>query len=140
MTHRSAISLPLFHFIWGCFQSGMGSKQVSDVICCQHLRRYDELQIQYYDAIRLQKNGIGRFCDLRYIAFSTFNDQSDSGYYGFSPSSQWLRDVYDSFIEEHEPELNQHTSMLPAMICRIDHSFKVSCIYIQSFRTLIYSF
>jgi hypothetical protein len=33
--------------------------------------------------------------------------------------------MYDRFIEEHKEELEQHTAMLSAEICAIDHSHKV---------------
>ncbi|KAF8057819.1 hypothetical protein FPV67DRAFT_1394478, partial [Lyophyllum atratum] len=48
------------------------------------------------------------------------------GFHGFVPSAQWLRDIYDQFIEEHRDQFNQHTAMLTAKICAIDHSFKLT--------------
>jgi len=36
--------------------------------------------------------------------------------------------MYDRFMEDHRHEFNQHTAMLSAEICAIDHSHKV-CSY-----------
>ncbi|KAJ7863662.1 hypothetical protein B0H13DRAFT_2354087 [Mycena leptocephala] len=48
------------------------------------------------------------------------------GSYGFVPSSQWLRDLYDKFIEDHDHDFNQAIALLAALICAIDHSFKLA--------------
>jgi hypothetical protein len=130
MTHRSAISLPLMHFMRAAFQSGMGAKQFAGALRCQHLRRYDEVQLQFLQALdwRRLQGGVAAFLAMKYEPFLEFENRSDRGYYGFSPSSQWLRDVYDGFIEEHQAELNQHTSMLSAEVCALDHSHKVSTV------------
>lgn len=62
----------------------------------------------------------------KFKPFLPFEDKSPDGLQGFVPSSQWLRDVYDSLIEEHQAEFNQHMSMLTGTICGIDHSYKLA--------------
>ncbi|KAF9063574.1 hypothetical protein BDP27DRAFT_1426743 [Rhodocollybia butyracea] len=61
-----------------------------------------------------------------YEAFLPFEDGSDKGFHGFVPSGQWFRDVYDSLIESHKDSFNQHTAMLTARVCAIDHSHKLA--------------
>ena len=55
----------------------------------------------------------------------SFDDNSPKGFHRFIPSSQWLRDLFDSFVEKHGYEYDQHTALLPLKKGKIDHSFKV---------------
>jgi hypothetical protein len=64
----------------------------------------------------------------KYEAFLPFDDTSPRGRHGFIPSSMWLRDMYDGYIEAHKHDFNQHMAMLTAEICAIDHSHKVRMI------------
>lgn len=124
LTHRSGISDSLFMFMRSCFQSGMGAKQFSDALRVRHLEYYDGLQIKYLSALAKQK-GMSTWLGTKYRSFLPFEDTSPDGYHGFVPSSQWLRDLYDKFIEDHEHDFNQAIALLTALICAIDHSFKV---------------
>ncbi|KAF7292549.1 3'-5' exonuclease domain-containing protein [Mycena kentingensis (nom. inval.)] len=99
---------------------GMGAAQVADLFRMQHLRWYDELRLAYLQT-KLQQVGMGT-----YQAFPAFDDRSSSGFHGFTPSSQWLRDIYDDFVESHKDSMNQHTALLTARICAIDHSHKLA--------------
>jgi hypothetical protein len=103
----------------------MGAKQFSNALLIQHLQKYDQLHLLYLQTIAQRPLGALLDKTKRFKAFRSFDDRSEDGYHGFVPSSQWLRDVYDAFIEGHAHELNQHTAMLSAIICAIDHSFKV---------------
>jgi hypothetical protein len=125
LSHRSGITLSAFHFMRSCFQNGMGAKQFSDSLRVQHLRRHDELHLQYLHAIQARQ-GISKWKDQTYAVFLPFEDQSPLGRHGFVPSSQWLRDIYDNFIEKHEMDFNQHTAMLSGEICALDHSHKIT--------------
>ncbi|KAF9076554.1 hypothetical protein BDP27DRAFT_1357979 [Rhodocollybia butyracea] len=58
-----------------------------------------------------------------YKPFLPFEDRLSSGFHGFTPSGQWLRDVYDTFIESYRDVLNQHTAMLSARLAK--HVFKL---------------
>lgn len=124
LSHRSGISHTLFNWVRSCFQNGMGAKQVSDALRVQHLLRYDELHLQYLDflAVRRLDGWLGR----KYGAFLPFDNTSPKGPHGFVPNSVWLRDMYDNYIETHRHDFNQHTAMLSAEICAIDHSHKVN--------------
>ena len=125
LSHRSAISKELFHFMRCCFQNGMGPKQFSDSLRVQHLLQYDTLRLQYYQYLSSRKILDG-FLDRKYEAFPNFDDTSANGPHGFTPSARWLRDMYDNYVEQHRDHFNQHTAMLSANICGIDHSHKVS--------------
>jgi hypothetical protein len=58
---------------------------------------------------------------------------SAEGQHGYTPSSTWLRDLYDLYIELHKEEFYQHMSMLTSEICMVDHSHKVSQPFEDSF-------
>lgn len=124
LSHRSAISKPLFHWLRSCFRNGMGAKQFSDALRVQHLLRYDMIQLQYLRYLSSRKSN-GSLAGRIYQTFLPFGDTSPNGPCGFVPSATWLRDVYDNYIESKSHHINQHTSMLPANICAIDHSHKV---------------
>ena len=55
--------------------------------------------------------------------FRTWGDVE--GYAGFVPSHRYFCAFYNTLIERHAPEIDQHMAMLPADILCIDHSFKV---------------
>ncbi|KAJ6545861.1 hypothetical protein DFH09DRAFT_1321402 [Mycena vulgaris] len=122
LTWRSGLSTRAFGAVCSCFQHGMGSAEVSDLFRMQHLRRYDELRLQYLRT-KYKQMLLGR---RDYEPFPAFQDRSAGGFHGFTPSGQWLRDVYDSFIESKRDVLNQHTAMLSARICALDHSHKLA--------------
>ncbi|KAJ7148830.1 hypothetical protein C8R46DRAFT_1310919 [Mycena filopes] len=121
LTWRSGLSTRAFGVVRSCFQHGMGAEEVADLLRMQHLRHYDEIRVQYLRTKVQQMNFPGK----TYEPFPSFEDRSSSGFHGFTPSGQWLRDVYDNFIEKHRDVFNQHTAMLPARIGAIDHSHKV---------------
>jgi len=125
LTHRAGISKSLFSWMRSCLQSGMGSKQFADALLVQHLLRYDELHLQYVDCL-VSRKGLAQWRGQKYKSFLPFDNTSDDGLHGYVPSAQWLRDIYDNYIEEHRDELNQHMAMLTAEICAIDHSHKIT--------------
>ncbi|KAJ7705637.1 hypothetical protein B0H16DRAFT_1901821, partial [Mycena metata] len=122
LTWRSGLSTRAFGVVRSCFQHGMGAEEVADLFRMQHLRRYDEIQLQYLRTKVKQMSLPGK----TYEPFLPFEDHSPSGFHGFTPSGQWLRDVYDDFIETYRDVLNQHTGTLSARICAIDHSHKLA--------------
>lgn len=103
----------------------MGPKQFSDALHVQHVLAHDELKLQYLMFLVPHHLSLDKWWGQKYDAFLPFNDTSPTGQHGFVPSAQWLRDVYARHIEEHQAEINQHTTMLPDDICAIDHSHKV---------------
>ncbi len=124
LTWRSSLSLHALGVLRSCIQSGMGAHQVADMFRMQHLKRYDELRLQYLHSKIFSMNLPGK----TYLPFPVFEDRSDNGFHGFVPSGQWLRDVYDALIEHFEHILNQYTAMLSGRVCAIDHSHKVRVI------------
>ncbi|KAG6818718.1 hypothetical protein H0H93_002526, partial [Arthromyces matolae] len=111
LTCRSAISLEALAFMRSCTQHGMGSKQFSNALQVQHLQIHDVKHLQYLHYVASQK-GLSEFCGRNFEPYLAFHDHTEDGFWGFIPSAQWLRDVYDSFIESHRHDLNQHTAML----------------------------
>jgi hypothetical protein len=141
LTHRAGLSKATFMFMRSCFQHGMGSQQFANALRVQHLQEYDELHLQYLHHLYNGRQMFG-FIGKTYLPFPPFEDRSSDGFGGYLPSSQYLRDLYDVFIESHRQEFNQHTAMLSANICAVDHSFKVdlsaaSCFYSEIYVLLI---
>lgn len=115
-----------------CFQHGMGPKQFSNALCVQHLQWHDETHLQYLHFLAMAKQLL-KLGNQEIKNFLPFDDHSLHGFGGYIPSAQWLHDIYDKFIGEHQEDFNKHVSMLSARICAIDHSFKVgmiSCLFL----------
>ncbi|KAJ7193618.1 hypothetical protein GGX14DRAFT_378783, partial [Mycena pura] len=125
LTHRSGISESVFMFMRSCFQSGMGAKQFSDALRVRHLESYETLELKYLSTLAKLK-GMSSWLGKKYLGFTSFEDTSSNGFNGFIPSSQWLRDLYDKFIETHDHDFNQAIALLTGLICAIDHSFKLA--------------
>ena len=124
LSHRTAISKTLFEWMRSCFQNGMGPKQFSDAVRVQHLLHYDELHMQYLDVL-VVRSGLAQWLGKRFPSFLPFDDTSPEGFHGYVPSSQLFRNIYNRNVEDHRLQYNQHTAMLPATICAVDHSHKV---------------
>ncbi|KAF8801127.1 hypothetical protein BYT27DRAFT_7227031 [Phlegmacium glaucopus] len=125
LSHRSGMSKALFSWMRMSFSSGMGAKWFTDALVAEYLLRYDELHLQYLDYIAsniMMNTWIGK----KYQSFLPFHDTSPDGRHRFVPCSQWFWDMYDCFMEDHRHEFNQHTAMLSAEICAIDHSHKIT--------------
>jgi hypothetical protein len=73
------------------------------------------------------RRGLSTWREEKFTSFLPFDNPSSDGFNGFIPSSQWLRDMYDRFIENQQQHFHQHTAMLSADICAVDHSHKVYC-------------
>lgn len=127
LSHRSGISKGLFEFMRSCFQNGIGSKQFADMLWVQHLLAYSNVKIQYLLHVESRRESMDRWSGQKFANFKPFEDTGPTGRHGYTPSSNWLRDMYDSFLETHQQEINQHMSMLSGDICAIDHSHKVNC-------------
>ncbi|EKM75412.1 hypothetical protein AGABI1DRAFT_9421, partial [Agaricus bisporus var. burnettii JB137-S8] len=128
LSYRSGISKQLFELMRATFQNGIGSSQFADLLRVQHLLAYDNLHLQYLNHLISRQKGLDSWINptKRFAPFLPFDDTSAEGRHGFTPSSAWLRDMYDSYIESHRNEFNQHMSMLTGEICAIDHSHKVT--------------
>ncbi|KAG6825492.1 hypothetical protein H0H92_003568 [Tricholoma furcatifolium] len=121
---------PLPNWLKSAFDAhhGMGARQFSNALLVQHLQKYDLLHLSYLHTLATDAGSLfaTRPFARKFKLFLPFDDKSSDGLQGFVPSAQWLRDVYDSFVNEHRNELNQHMSMLSGDICAIDHSFKLA--------------
>ncbi|EKM78169.1 hypothetical protein AGABI1DRAFT_101427 [Agaricus bisporus var. burnettii JB137-S8] len=126
LSHQNAMSKSLFEWMRSCFQNGVGSKQFSDSLRVQHLLAYDKLHLQYLHYLVSLRQTLHAYLGRKYESFLPFDDVTPRGHHGFTPGSEWLRDMYDNFIEEHQHDFNQHMSMLTGEICAIDHSHKVT--------------
>ncbi|KAJ7937871.1 hypothetical protein B0H13DRAFT_1588311, partial [Mycena leptocephala] len=102
LTHRSALSERVFMFMRSCFQSGMGAKQFADALRVRHLENYDKLHISYLSTLA-EHAPMARYTERKFKSFLPFDDTSAEGFHGFLPSSQWLRDLFDKFVEAHGP-------------------------------------
>ncbi|KAK1227239.1 hypothetical protein PQX77_009768, partial [Marasmius sp. AFHP31] len=133
-THRRGISRTLFSFMRTCFQNGMGSKQFANSLQIQHLLNHDKRNLQYLHHVYGEVNTLQQHAETfltqsqtpKYQPFLQYTARGDNGPAGSTPSSQWMSKVYDKYIEQHQDELNQHTAMLTANVCAIDHSFKLT--------------
>jgi hypothetical protein len=124
LSHRSGMSKKLFAMMRCSFQNGVGAKQFSDSLNVLHRRRYEMLEVQYMETILARAQAPGWRLQT-FDPFPDFEDQGPNRFNALIPSGQWLRDMYDKFIEAHEKEFDQHTSTLGSDVYAIDHSHKV---------------
>ena len=127
LSHRSAISTTLFSWMRTSFNYGMGSKQFADALRMQHVLRYDMMELQYLDHIA--SFALDGWLGQKFLAFPRFDDLSPLGPHLYTPHANLCRNFYDNFIDEHRADINQHTAMLSANICAIDHSHKVYLLF-----------
>jgi Domain of unknown function (DUF6729)/3'-5' exonuclease len=123
LTHRSGISTSTSALHRGLVSTGLGNKQISDLFQMTAKLKHTQLQIQYHEMVNSLRDKLP-WNNVPFPAFSSFEDSN--GFAGHIPGSQWLRDVFDCYIEKHIATINQFTSMLSAYICAIDHSHKIT--------------
>ncbi|KAG8932761.1 hypothetical protein FRC00_014144 [Tulasnella sp. 408] len=127
LTARSGIDKTAFRLLRAACGNGVGTKQFADMLSNLHQRRHDERHLLYLETILAGPGGRGIGMWPNGTAFEPFRPYADrEGYAGFTPSSQWLREVYDTFIESHLNEFNQYTAMLPLDVGALDHSHKIT--------------
>ncbi|KAJ7446024.1 hypothetical protein B0H11DRAFT_1930366 [Mycena galericulata] len=131
LTYRSGLER-VFMSMRSCFQSGMCTKQFADTLRVRHLENYDKLHISYL--LTLSEHApMARFTERKLKTFLPFDDTSAERFHGFLPSSQWFRDLFDKFVEEHGHEYDQHTALLTAFIAAIHHSFEACKTHCQGY-------
>ena len=123
LTRRSALSSPILALQRSLFQKGLGAKQFASILTTLHMRRFDQIHLQYLHMI-FEGQTQSPWKNQSFRPFSEFSDSQ--GYSGYIPSSTWFRNLYDSLIEEHLPRIYQYSAMLPARVCAIDHSHKIT--------------
>ncbi|KAJ7744414.1 hypothetical protein B0H16DRAFT_1422543 [Mycena metata] len=129
LSHRGAISKPVFDLMRTCFQYGFGSKQFSNSLQVLHRLSFDRLHLQYLDLVLQYAQEHRGNQNLEFTEFSAFDDPK--GYSGFVPSSSWLRMMYDEYIEEHGAAMDQQAAMKDGRILAQDHSYKTTKQFIK---------
>jgi len=105
----------------------MGPSPFAKMIRTFHIRQYELLHVQYLEMVKTRAQFATTGILALHKPFGTWADVE--GYAGFVPSPSYFRAFYDTLIETHAPEIDQHMAMLPADILSIDHSFKVNLIF-----------
>ena len=105
-----------------CFLQGIGPYPFAQILRTNHLRRYEQLHLQYLEFLYTRHSTPLHFTG-RFQPFSAYNDRN--GYAGYTPSGRYIRDFYVQFMESNAKEIDQYTAMLSANILQVDHSFKV---------------
>ncbi|KAH6901944.1 hypothetical protein BKA70DRAFT_1568128 [Coprinopsis sp. MPI-PUGE-AT-0042] len=131
LSHRSAIDVSTFEFMRSMFQNGLGSKQFSDALRVQHRLQHHKLELQYLQHLASREITFSDWSGPLYDTFPAFDDKGPNGRHGYIPSGDWLRDMYDSYIETHSQAIDQHMALLSAEVCAIDHSHKYTKYIIQ---------
>jgi hypothetical protein len=123
LTHRCGMSDGLVGLLRASFQRGIGPAPFAEMIRNFHVRHYERLQIEYLEMIKIRAASPVAHLFALYPSFGAWNDRN--GYAGSVPTHKYFRGFYDSMIERHAPEIDQHMAMLPARIIKHDQSFKV---------------
>ena len=129
LTQRSGLSKNLVKFMRPAFQHGVGPHRLAKILRIMHTERYDELQLQYYIAVKRQQQNpsivslLGGRATCESPEFPKYNDKTT--YNGFSPSANYVSYVYSCVIAKLQPLMNQLISMLDGVILKKDHFFKI---------------
>jgi hypothetical protein len=122
LTFRSGLTDRVVALMRACFLQGIGPGPFANIIRTNHIRRYEQLHLQYLEMVYSRQHLPLAFTG-KYEPFSAFDDRD--GYAGFSPSPRYFRDFYINYIASHSEEMDQYTALLSAKCLQIDHSFKV---------------
>ncbi|KAG2133034.1 hypothetical protein DEU56DRAFT_739210 [Suillus clintonianus] len=124
LTYRCGLAERLIGVLRTSFQGGIGPSPFSKYIRTMHIRHYEQLHVAYLETVRqrMQASASGLLPSSR--PFPRWNDPS--GYAGYVPSHRYFRAFYDSLIELHAAEMDQHMAMQSAEGLSHDHSFKVT--------------
>ena len=122
LTFRSGLTDRVVALMRSCFLQGIGPYPFAQILRTNHLRRYEQLHLQYLEFLYAGHSTPLHFTGS-YQPFSAYNDRN--GYAGYTPSGHYIRDFYVQFMGSHAKEMDQYTAMLSANILQIDHSFKV---------------
>jgi hypothetical protein len=123
LTFRSGLTDRLAALLRSCFQRGQGPSPFTNMIRMFHIRRYEQLYVQYLEMAKTRRSAVAAKLLPLHHHFGTWADVN--GYADAVPSHTYFRGFYDTFIEKHASEMDQHMAMLPARILCNDHSFKV---------------
>ena len=123
LTYRCGLTDRLVGVLRASFQRGIGPFPFAKYLRTMHIRYYERLHVSYLETVRqrMQASASGLLPSHR--PFLLWNDPS--GYAGYVPTHRYFRAFYDSLIELHADEMDQHMAMLSAEGLSHDHSFKV---------------
>ncbi|KAJ6568492.1 hypothetical protein B0H19DRAFT_938738 [Mycena capillaripes] len=126
LSHRGAMSKPVFEMMRTIFQYGLGSKQFPKSLQVLHRLHFDKLHAQYLDGVQAWAKAYPEKMEREpgFTEFSSFDDPA--GYSGFVPSSSWLNMMYNTYIEEHGPAMDQQAAMKSLRIGAMDHHYKTT--------------
>ncbi|KAG1878532.1 hypothetical protein C8R48DRAFT_768098 [Suillus tomentosus] len=89
-----------------------------------HIRHYEQLHVQYLETVRQGMQASASGLLPPHQPFPRWNDPS--GYAGYVPMHRFFRCFFNSLIERHAAEMDQHMAMQSAETLNHDHSFKVT--------------
>ncbi|KAI0704374.1 hypothetical protein BC835DRAFT_1317043 [Cytidiella melzeri] len=122
-TRRCALTDRLVALLRHMFQHGIGPSPFTNIIRTFHVRRYEQLALQYLEAVKLRLNSPVLSIGVRPERFSAWDDRN--GFAGYVPSATFFTGFYNQYIEGHAPEIDKQMSMLSARFLAIDHSHKL---------------
>ncbi|KAG1721143.1 hypothetical protein EDB19DRAFT_1859895, partial [Suillus lakei] len=124
LTYRCGLTDRVVGVLRGSFQRGIGPSPFAKYIRTMHIRYYEQLHVQYLETVRqrMQASSSGLLPSHR--PFPRWNDPS--GYAGYVPTHHYFRCFYNSLVELHAVEMDQHMAMQSAEGLSHDHSYKVT--------------
>ena len=123
LTYRNALSDRVAALLHASFQQGLGPLPFADTLRTFHIRHFEQLELLYLEMVKININSTLQAFLVPHQRFSAWDDPSD--YAGYVPSTCFLGGFYDTYIEMHAQQMDQHMSMLSAHGLTIDHSHKV---------------
>ena len=123
LTHRSGMDFQVINLLRHSVSESFGFESFKRLLKANHMRRHDELELQYYSAFKNDKTPKGK--ETKHILPDPFPSFFESDFGGFVPSANYLSHVFMSFQAMHEPSLVTQIVKASGDIIGLDHSFKV---------------
>jgi len=123
LTHRAGLSDRVVALLRSCALQGVSFHAFANMIRQMHIRRYEQLHLQYLQMIHARVDSLTSHWVPKYDHFGSFSDKSR--YAGFVPTSKYFDHFYTRYLELHSREMDQYMSMQSARILCVDHSHKV---------------
>ncbi|KAI0688290.1 hypothetical protein BC835DRAFT_1522456, partial [Cytidiella melzeri] len=111
-TQRCALTDRVVALLRHMFQHGIGASPFTNTICTFHIRRNEQLALQYLEAVKLRLNSPILSFSVRPERFSAWDDWNS--FAGYVPSATCFLGFYNQYIEGHAPEIDKQMSMLSA--------------------------
>ncbi|GAA6036047.1 hypothetical protein JCM8097_006586 [Rhodosporidiobolus ruineniae] len=118
--HRGAVTKNLFNTAYDALSSGVGHVKFADLVRRAHVRRYDEIKLLYWSAILSDvQSSPSSSTTPDYPPLPPLED------FGYSPGAKFFKARFIEYMRGLRPSVDQLTSLLPATILALDHSFKL---------------